>query len=157
MKEIALIGKYGKGKFAIVDDKDYDNLCAFSWFMSAKGYAIRTGRKGEDSTVYMHRSILGKKDGFVSDHINCNRLDNRNRNLRLATLSENQYNRKRTENNKSGLKGVYRNKGMWQAQIRSKNTHYYLGRYEDQLEAALVYDAAAFDLHGQFASLNGQL
>jgi hypothetical protein len=104
----------------------------------------------------MHRQILGAPPGQQVDHINGDTLDNRRVNLRLATHGQNQHNRGKYRNNKSGYKGVSWDKaaGKWRAQIKFNNKKYNLGRYHDPIEAALAYDAAAIRLHGAFARLN---
>jgi hypothetical protein len=89
------------------------------------------------------------------DHINSNKLDNSPINLRLATKSNNQHNRGKPKNNKSGFKGVSWNvKAMkFTASIRNKGTKLYLGSYETPEEAYSVYCAKALELHGEFANL----
>lgn len=42
----------------------------------------------------IHRAILNAPDGTVVDHINHNGLDNRRKNLRIATYSQNSANRR---------------------------------------------------------------
>lgn len=87
------------------------------------------------------------------DHINGVRSDNRIANLRLATESENQANRKLDRNNTSGVKGVTWNKSCkkWQAQIKVHRVTRYLGVFEDKASAAQAYKAAADASFGSFA------
>ena len=57
----------------------------------------------------MHHAILGKPpQGYVVDHINGNRLDNRRCNLRFVTHQQNAFNTRkhRVENGTSRFKGV---------------------------------------------------
>lgn len=56
----------------------------------------------------------------------------------------------------SGLIGVLWNKDSqkWMARIRFHGQSYYLGLFEDPLEAALVRDAVALYFHGDLAVLN---
>jgi hypothetical protein len=65
-------------------------------------------------------------------------------------------NRKLHSNSTSGFTGVYwsprRNK--WRANIYAHGKKVFLGRYDDLLKAARAYDAAARELHGEFATLN---
>ena len=82
MREIPLT----RGKAAIVDDEDYESLSLHHWSCSKTGYAMRGFREG-GKMVYlkMHHAILGKPlQGYVVDHINGDRLDNRRCNLRLC-------------------------------------------------------------------------
>jgi len=110
----------------------------------------------------MHRLITNAKPGEIIDHINRNSLDNRKCNLRKCSNSQNQWNTVKQKNNKSGFKGVYWNKEKekWQAQISfgkdavGKQVTFYLGRFDNVLEAAAAYDKKAKELHGKFARLN---
>jgi hypothetical protein len=43
---------------------------------------------------------------------------------------------------------------MWHAQITKKGKRYQLGFFDKEEEAALAYDAAATELHGDYARLN---
>lgn len=83
------------------------------------------------------------------DHIDGNRLNNHVSNLRWATRSENQHN-KRT---KAAYKGVSWNTrlGKWYAQIRIAETTISLGSFDDPEEAYHIYCAAAVLYHGDFA------
>ena len=106
--------------------------------------------------IRMHRLILNAKPGELVDHWDGNGLNNRRRNLRPATNSQNLHNRRRTRA-KSGFCGVWRSGKSsvpWVASIHVKNKAIYLGRFETPEEAARVYDAAAKEHYGEFASLN---
>lgn len=87
------------------------------------------------------------------DHINCNPADNRIANLRLATASENQRNKRAYANNKSGHKGVtwYAPNRRWVAKIRLHGRLYHLGYFDDVDLAAAAYREAAIRMHGDFA------
>ena len=92
MKQIPLT----QGKFALIDDEDFEALNKWSWKLSTNGYAIRCPSNGKTekgrykyTTVRMHRVIMKPPHGFVIDHINANRLDNRRSNLRIVTQQEN--------------------------------------------------------------------
>jgi len=67
------------------------------------------------------------------DHINNDRLDNNVKNLRFATHQENNRNRKLTNKNKSGVKGVYfhNERNKWCAQIKIDGISIHLGLYEN--------------------------
>jgi hypothetical protein len=81
------------------------------------------------------------------DHINGNPLDNRWRNLRLATNSQNQWNRDKQCNNTSGHKGVWRKGNRWAATIWVNNKKLSLGSFASAEEAGAAYRAAAAEHH----------
>ena len=91
-------------------------------------------------------------EGMVVDHINGVRNDDRIENLRLATLSQNQQNRKfsRTELGKGVSYEKARNKYRAQIMINQKST--LLGRFSTSEEAHEAYCEAAALLFGDFAN-----
>jgi hypothetical protein len=156
------IVKLTNGYEAIVDDEDYESISVHSWFAWSSGprytkYAMRNPRDGGPRN--MSGLILKSPDGCFIDHVNGNGLDNRKSNLRIATRSQNMFNTKKLCGPKrvpsSIYKGVKRLRGKkWQAQIVAYGQYRYLGTYPCQLCAALAYDLAALDFHGEYARTN---
>jgi hypothetical protein len=151
-----------QGKYALVDDADYEWLSQWLWFADSNGrhwYAVRNLRSASDGKrgiVSMHREILDIAPQLVVDHINGDGLDNRRCNLRPATPGENLCNRGATKSNKSGYKGIEMDKrnSRWRAVIRMNGIRKRLGVFDTAEDAARAYDAAAKELHGEFAWLN---
>lgn len=87
------------------------------------------------------------------DHINMDRGDNRLSNLREASISENNRNRKKQSNNTSGFKGVTWNKAAnkFQAKITTNKKTKSLGYFRSAEEASLAYMAAVKGEHNEFA------
>lgn len=84
------------------------------------------------------------------DHRNGNGLDNRWRNLREATSSQQKANRVSIK--KDGLpRGVEKAKNQFQARIKVKGKRYYLGLFKIPEEASAAYKAAAEQHFGEFA------
>jgi hypothetical protein len=139
-----------QGKYAIVDDDDYEYLSRWSWHVSGWGYAQRTESK---KAVLMHKQLMGTPNQVV-DHVNRDILDNRRSNLRLATKQQNGANAKLSKRNKSGFKGVWYNasRKKWEAYIRPNGKKLHLGRYSTAEEAAGAYKKAATLHFGDFAS-----
>lgn len=160
MKKIPLT----QGKFAIVDDEDYERIVAMGSWHFNNGYASSSlaykkpnGKWGK-KTLYMHRAImhLDFLDKRLIDHINHDRLDNRRKNLRICSHLQNIRNSKKQKNNTSGYKGVSFNKNSqkFRAQIRFNNKNMCIGSFECPKEAAKAYNEAALKYHGEFANLN---
>ena len=137
-----------KGRQAIVDDSDYKYLNQWKWHYSDGGYAhrsqhIRIGKnKYSCKKIRMHRVINNTPDGFITDHINRNKLDNRKCNLRTTNKSVNTINRGKPNNNTSGFKGVYLDSwtGKWRAELKLNRKKISLGRFveiEDAIKARL--------------------
>ncbi|MGA2323912.1 MAG: HNH endonuclease [Sedimentisphaerales bacterium] len=149
----------GEGKWAILDQKDYYRLRIFKWVVYGNGtnlYAVRLQftESNKTSTVYMHREIMNPPAGLVVDHKNCDGLDNRRSNLRFATQAQNTRNRRKKKNAVSQFRGVWFHKGKWGSQICSQGKRMFLGRFDNEIDAARAYDAAARKYHGEFARLN---
>jgi HNH endonuclease/AP2 domain len=99
--------------------------------------------------------FMGEPVPDCVDHKNGIRWDNRWKNLRSATNSQNQQNSKISTRNKTGYKGVSYHKvsKKFQASIMN-NKREHLGYYNTALEAALVYDKRAKELYKDFAKIN---
>ena len=154
MKEIFLSGKKGVGKYALVDDEDYQYFTQWSWFLDFSGYATRdTNSRGR---FRMHRVIMQPPNGLQVDHINGNKLDNRKANLRLATHAQNGMNRSKSLNKTSVYKGVHyrKERGCWRVMIQKDNKVYFIGSFATEHHAAMAYDIWAKELFGEFAKLN---
>jgi hypothetical protein len=87
------------------------------------------------------------------DHRNGNAADNRIDNLRVATPSQNGFNRGAQGNNLSGLKGVSYDarRGYYFSRICIDGRQTWLGRFDTARKAHNAYRKAAKKLHGEFA------
>lgn len=173
MKEIALSarGTKHRGRYiALVDDEDYVWLVRHNWRVHINGtgtnrrvYAVRqvVAPDGSRTDLRMHREVWARVNGPIPagreiDHAEPGELgglDNRRRNLRLATKSLNQANSRPAENNSSGFKGVHRYK-RWRAQITIDGRARHLGYFDTPEEAAKAYDQAAVSAFGTHARPN---
>ncbi len=162
MQEIPLAAKRkckNSGKyFARVDDELFDELNKYHWSISTNGYAQRRDDKG--AIILMHRQIMNLTFGDKQcvDHINRDRLDNRISNLRLCTRTENNHNMKLSSRNKSGAKGIYKDKNRLRVSIMFNRKKIYLGTFPNTeqgfKEATKAYNEAAIKYYGEFAYLN---
>lgn len=145
-------------QIALIDDIDADLVSDITWTMH-DGYLAKLIVKNDRRVlVLLHRLILERKlgrpirDGFVTDHINQNRCDNRRDNLREATYQENWENQARKPigytrkmHNPSGYKGVVYDPNpkikikKWKATLHCRGRAIYLGHYETKEQASVAY------------------
>lgn len=94
---------------------------------------------------------------MVTDHIDGNGLNNSKKNLRNATYGQNAQNKKQNENEKISCKyiGVVFDKRAKKYAPRISGKH--LGYFDDEDEAAKVYDIHAFLNYGEYAKTNGMI
>lgn len=92
----------------------------------------------------------------IIDHIDGNPRNNVVTNLRFCTQSQNCMNAKIQTNTSSRFKGVGMHKrfNLWQVRIMKDGRSYHLGYFDDEVEAAKIYNKKAIELFGEFANLN---
>lgn len=153
--------KAQNGAEILIDAENFDVFSRWVWRTSS-GYACaslfdRTTKKAFD--FKMHRIVANTPDGFDTDHINGNTLDNRRANLRVCSHAENMRNRRTGRNNKLGLKGVHQRHGCstFRAMIYVNRKKIDLGSFSDMAAAAEAYDRAALAYHGIFAQTNNSM
>ena len=150
--------KLNFGQVTIVDTADFDRLAKYKWraqwSKNTQSYYASGCKEAEG--LLMHRVILGlvKGDRLQGDHINRNTLDNRRENLRIATNTENQFNKDKQSNNKTGYKGVslYKN-GLYRAGMTVNGKSKHLGYRKTPQEAYELYLAAAKERQGEFCGV----
>lgn len=154
-----------KGFIGIIDSIDAD-LVSIAWIAhttkSGVTYLHQNIYKGNKRTTeQIQRLIMSRmlgrpltQDEYV-DHEDRDGLNNRRKNLRLCTFSQNLQNQKRYSNNTTGYKGVSFHKIMdkYQAYINVNKKRFYLGYFDTPEEAHEAYCKAAIELHGEFARL----
>lgn len=153
MKNIPLT----QGKFAIVDDEDYEVLKNIKWsaaFYKCTWYALGYINRKQH---LMHRFIIKPSAGFVVDHINGDGLDNRKSNIRVCTQKQNRFNAKPKAKRKTGFKCVYTANGKFYSRMRINGVRKTLGMFPTPELAAKAYDEAAEKYYGEFARTNKSL
>jgi hypothetical protein len=161
------------GKFAVIDDADYDKIKNYSWHAIKNGksndydyyYAVANTKRADGTwtVILMHRLILDIKDRKIEvDHISRDGLNNRRNNLRSCSRSQNMANMVYVRG-KSDYKGVqFRSDNKtnpWRAVVggggRGKGVRRRtIGNFKTETEAAMAYNCAAETLYGEFARLN---
>lgn len=151
-----------QGQVALVDAADLPKLCRYKWtaFHSRNTWYAKAhvGNK----TIYMHRLILFGENASTEkrkvDHINGNGLDNRRKNLRAVTHSQNMQNSVgRKAARKSRFKGVSVRKHPlrpYRACIEVGGKQLHLGYFDSECDAASAYNEAAESYFGAHARVN---
>jgi len=147
-----------QGKFALVDDNDFEQLNQFKWYAQKGGnlfYAARRDNLQEWKVVLMHREIMKAPKRMDVDHIDRDSLNNQRSNLRICNRSQNSMNSVHTKG-MSKYKGVCwdKNRKKWKAEIAQSYKRIHIGRYDSEVVAAKAYDAKAVELFGEYARTN---
>lgn len=166
--------------FTYVDIEFYEYWKQFPFIRAGHGYAslannayvydkiIGFGRNLK--YIYrLHHLVKGHTNfgKYVVDHINGRKLDNRFKNLRTATVQENNrnQNKSKTKETSSIYKGVCFDKSKvglnkklkdkpWRVDIGLGDGRSKIKYCETEIEAALKYNELALEIFGEFAKLN---
>lgn len=162
---IKLVGKNtgNTDTYALISKEDFTMISNYKWLLGKDGYAVtyqsidkkenfgRTGWK-------MHSMIKRPFKGYVVDHINRNKLDNRRDNLRICTQKQNNYNKSKPSNSKYKYKGVasYKVDGIvkWKAIVTKDGKRSIIDNLPDEKTAARVHDMMAEEIFGKYAGKN---
>lgn len=147
------IGYTSKNEQFFIDVFNVDKIKENSWWYTERGY-VAGHINGE--VVLMHRFLTNCDEHYVVDHKNHITGDNRLCNLRVCTVSENQYNRAMQENNTSGVIGVcwdirYQ---KWRAYITANKKRIELGHFVKFEDAVQARRNAENLYHNEFSLLN---
>lgn len=118
-----------------------------------KGYL---GVQADGRQLLVHRVIFAMAYGFwpkTVDHIDGDKANNCPRNLRAATIAENNRNVSTPSTNTSGVKGVCweARRQQWKAQCRVNGRNRHVGNFNDLEAAAEAVRKYREQLHGEFA------
>lgn len=141
-------GELSRFTWAVTDDKGHGRRYAFRYASAAERKA------GAPRRIKMHRHILQAPQGMAVDHRNHDGLDNRDENIRLCTHADNKRNVRHLRGT-SRFKGVYwePRRRCWASSI-TRDRQFWLGYFDDEEDAATVYNVAAQLFYGEFAHLN---
>jgi hypothetical protein len=143
----------------------YDPIVGEFWWLKRTGPSTRFDRPAGclDKNGYLKIKIDGEQHyghrlaalyvlGYMPqevDHRDLNRSNNRWKNLRPATPTEQMRNR-RGPSSASGVKGVRQEGSGWRARIRVNGKKLHLGTFETVEEAEAAYARASAQYHGEF-------
>ena len=133
-----------------IDKEDLDKVKDYKWNLdNSTGYVVTNINSHIKKHLHLplHQLIMGKPPiEYQVDHKFGDKLDNRKYNLRFATNSQNQMNRK-------NVKGYYWNKQTkkWQTQIMLNGKSIHLGSFTDEQTVANVAKEARLKYFGEFA------
>jgi hypothetical protein len=156
MKQIKLT----QGKFAQVDDSDFEYYNQWKWCVHKSGQFCYAKRNvyinGKYKTLLLHREIMNTPEGEVVDHIDFNGLNCLRANMRNCSPSQNKMNKRNMG------ESLYHGVSFWRrgsskyikAAISVNGQYIYLGLYKTEESAARAYDNAADMYFGEFANLN---
>jgi len=147
----------GRGKdqelYATVSMNKWPVISQYKWYLGKAGYPICY----ELGKIQLHRLVfryvLGQmppSDLYV-DHIDRNKLNNTDANLRLATPQQNSFN-KSTETNRKGVRKISDNN--YTACITKDGTKHEIKNIATEKQAAEIYNMMAEELFGEFAAPN---
>lgn len=124
-----------------------DKLLKFRYHLTSKTYKNIKYYACSNHGISMHEIVIGSKspEGYVIDHINGNGLDNTIINLHHVTKGANAQNKTKSPNTTSKYIGVSydNNSNKWKSAINYNKKGLYLGIFENEIDAAKIYDVYA--------------
>ena len=139
--------------YTYVSLNKWKHVSKYDWYLAKSGYPMcyKLGK------IKLHRFIftiiLGQNppsDLYV-DHIDRNKLNNTDFNLRLATPQENSFN-KSSKTNSKGIKKI--SEGNYTANITKNGIKHEIKNITTEKQAAETYNLMAEELFGSFAAPN---
>jgi hypothetical protein len=156
-----------RGFSTLIDECDLPKLGGYSWnakrftsgiYAARNEHASKGSKNRKYRTLLLHRVLMDAPPGMEVDHRDGDKLNNTRSNIRLATHTQNQQNRRRCRGGSSRFKGVLIHSNRYiEAYIGVEGKNLYIGSYSTEEEAARAYDAAAIEFFGEFAATNADL
>ena len=148
--ELKILVDYVDGKLIAKTNSKQRKVGTVLGTLTPKGYLLASV---QGRLQRVHRLVFLYHHGYMPiqvDHIDGNRINNKIENLREATSSQNNQNRKATSS--SGIKGVvwHKQSKKWVASICVNRKSVHLGSFLSIEEAALVANKARQSAHGEF-------
>ncbi len=128
-----------------------DAVIPYKWYLGKDGYPfayINGGRVPLHRYIWFCKSGVYRNDGLYVDHVNRDKLDARDSNLRLATPAENSYNKSGSE-----LHHIKQKSDGYEVSVSKDNRVIRIGKIQSLTDAKEIYNLIAEDLFGEFAVL----
>lgn len=134
------------GKF-LIEECDFKRIIVEKWRKWKNRF--HTGSK---DAVALSRFIMNAKEDEIVDHIDGNPANNKRSNLRLVTMTQNNWNKTTGSNNTSGITGVFYkpSKKRWLAYIHANKIRCVLGHYYNKEDAAYARYCAEKVVYGEY-------
>jgi hypothetical protein len=141
--------KLTQGKYALVDDDDYEWLNRYSWYADEHNHTWYARTMINGKQVRMHRLILGFPNMDI-DHKDRNGLNNQRSNLSACRHSVNMARKVKRQGSTSQYRGVSwdKKKQNWVLRLSiSTGKYQFIGNFDSERYAALAYDLWAIDIY----------
>lgn len=139
--------------YGMVSMNKWIHVSKYNWYLGKMGYPICYELSQMSLHRFVYTYVLGSypPKGMMVDHIDRNKLNNTDQNLRLATPQENSFN-KTTKTNTKGVKKI--SEDNFSASITKDGKKNVINGFKTERDAAECYNMMAEELFGEFASKN---
>lgn len=130
-----------------ISDADAKRVSKYRWSQDKQTGYIYTYIKSKKT--YLHRYIMNCKTFLVVDHLNHDKTDNRQENLKVTTVQQNLRNQTIKSNSSTGYRNIYKRNKKFSFQTRENNKTKEVGVYNcigDALDAKIEYWKEKFDI-----------
>lgn len=136
-----------------VDEADFTLLLNYSWWEYGGGY-LASSIDGQNK--YLHQVLIPEvPEGYVIDHKDRDKSNNRRSNLRIITRGENSRNRTKHPEATSKFIGVRRiSASSGKTKFLSIFNNKKLGRFDSEIVAAFIIDQKAKEYFGEETDTN---
>ena len=142
-----------EGLFAMVSIDKWIYVSKYQWYLGKSGYPLcySLGKITLHKFIYHYIMEGSFLSNLYIDHVDRNKLNNTDSNLRLVTPQENSFN-KSTRNNKKGIKKISSNNFI--STVVKNGIKHEIKNIPTEKQAAEIYNMMAEELFGPFASFN---
>lgn len=163
-KRVFFIPVHGPRPYAKVDACDFNRAIWIKWHQARTGYPagwLRARGSRGGRLVTLHALILGRRKGYVIDHLNGDKYDCRRSNLCFRPQWQNLHNVTAYRNSTSGIRGVCAVKlgrqTMWMVRLGFDYKPIWLALCHEKEEARRIIDTGIALLYGRAIRLtNGE-